>query len=204
MKDKNLFVYLITAALCTLPLPFFINTLVFILLIIYAVIYSIKHNVKPHFGKETLLFSLFYLLMVLSYFWSINKPLSLLGIERKIAFLLMPLLFVFIPKFKPEETKRIFYFFSIAMAIYSLFFIIMGIDHYYITGNLKNLSQHNLVSPFKLNRIYASLFTAVALFYLIFKEKGSLVKKKATIFIGNRKKNSISVNAIAFCFYTKI
>ncbi len=176
MKNKNLFVYLISAALCSLPLPFFVNTLFFILLIIYTVFYVIKNKIKPHFGKETLVFSLFYLLMALSYLWSINKPFSLLGIERKMAFLLMPLLFSFIPKLTSEESKRIFSYFSFAMAIYALFFISVGLSKYLDTGNLKNLSHHELVSQFRLNRIYISLFTVVAFLNLVFNTKKSFIR----------------------------
>ena len=175
MNNKIVFTYLVTLIICTIPLPLFVSSIFYMLLILYTIYYSFVNKISPRFSNVTIVFVLFYALMVLSYFWSINKELTLIGIGRKSAFLILPLLFTFIPKFSLEEVKNIFRYFSFAMGFYALFFILIGIWSYITTGNVAKLSHHGLVSSLDLNRIYVSLFTVIALFHLIYNEKRSLI-----------------------------
>lgn len=153
---------------------------------------------------------MFYTLMVLSILWSINRDLTLIGIGRKSAFLLIPLMFVFVPKFNFEETKRVFHYFSFAMGIYAIFFILMGFWHYFKTGSLVNLTQHELVSPLDLNRIYVSLFAVIAFFHMIFNEikslKNNLLIGVLSVFLILLSSKSIIITSLAvilFFFFRK-
>lgn len=171
MKHKDIFIYLIAAFISSMPLPLIVSTILYVLIIGYTLYFTFKNRLKPNFSIITLVFIVFYILMIVSYFWSINKELTLIGIGRKSAFLIIPLLFVFIPKFDLEDTNRIFKYFSLAMAGFAIFYISSGFWYYIKTGDIVNLTQHGLVSVLDLNRIYVSFFTAIALFHLIFNEK---------------------------------
>ncbi len=181
MKSKSYFIPLISLLLASLPLPLIVSTLVLTVLIAYTIYYAIVNHSKPVLQKEQYVFIAFYALSAISYFWSINKPLSLIGVERKVAFVLIPLLFTVIPPFKQQERNQIFYNFTIAMTAYALFFILSGSLFYFQTGSLENLTHHKLVSPLNLNRIYVSLFTSVALLYQIIKTKRS--KQKTSMLV---------------------
>lgn len=174
LPGKDYFSLLIIIIICTLPLPFFVTNLAYGLLILYTIYYTFKNKIKPNYSMVTLAFVCFYLLMAVSYFWSINKDLTLVTIGRKSAFLIIPILFLFIPKFSSKDIKHIFRCFSISMGAYALIFIAIGVFHFIQTGSTVNLTQHELVSPLDLNRIYVSLFSVVALFHMLFTEKKNL------------------------------
>lgn len=177
MKDKDIFIYLIALFFGVLLLPLIVSTIAYGLIIGYTVFYAVKHKIKPNFDKATLAFVLLYGLMALSLLWTINRDLTITGISRKSAFLIIPLLFLFIPKFSLEDTKRVFLYFSYTMGAYAIFFIMMGFWHYIKTGSIVNLTHHELVSPLDLNRVYVSFFIVTAFFHLIFNEKKSLINK---------------------------
>ncbi len=183
MKEKNYFGLLIILLIGSLPLPLFVSNAVYIFLIVYTIYFALKNNVKPVFNKINLIFILFYFIMVVSYFWSINKELTLIGMGRKSAFLILPLLFSFMPRFTPKEIKKICRFFSYAIIIYALFFIFKGLINYSTTGNFKNLLKHHLVSSLSLNSIYVSLFTVVAIFHFIYNEKKNSANKLLLILL---------------------
>ena len=175
--NKNYFSLLITLIFCSLPLPFLFSNIFYFLLILYVFFYAIKFKVKPIFNRSNVLLIVLYSLMVLSYFWSIDKEATLVGLQLKSAFLILPFLFCFIPKFGKREIENIFMYFSLAMGVYALFFIIKGLVDYFLTGSLVNLTRHELVSPLNLNRIYVSLFTVTAIFNLVFHRKKELLHK---------------------------
>ena len=168
--NKNYFSLLIIIIICTLPLPLVVSNVSYITFIAFTIYYALVNKIKPKFNFVNTAFILFYLIMLLSYTWSINKNLTLVGIGRKSAFIILPLLFAFIPKFSTENIKHIFKYFSYAMGFYAIFFICIGLIHYISTGSLSNLTEHELVSPLDLNRVYVSLFVVVAIFHIIYNE----------------------------------
>ena len=176
MNSKAIFAYLILFLICSLPLSLIVSTIFYLALVVFTIYYTLINKTKPNFSSVNIAFILFYLIMVLSYLWSIDKELTLIGIGRKSAFLIVPILFAFIPKFSFKDIKHIFIHFTYAMVLYAIFFISTGISHYLLTGSLSNLTHHELVSPLELNRIYVSLFTTVAIFHMIYNEKRSLMK----------------------------
>ena len=173
MNSKKVFTYLISLIICSLPLPLIISTIFYVALVFFTIYYAIVNKIKPNF--KNVYFILFYTVMVLSYFWSIDKNLTIIGIGRKSAFLILPILFAFIPKFNSEEIKRVFRYFTYAMVLNAIFFISMSTTHFLLTGSLSSLTRHELVSPLNLNRIYVSLFTVVAVFHLIYNEKKNFI-----------------------------
>lgn len=175
MKHKDIFVYLMSAFVSSILLPLIVSTILYVLLIVYTLYYAVKNKIKPSFSVVTLAFIALYILMVLSYFWTINKDLTLIGIGRKLAFLIIPLIFLFIPKFNLKDTNRLFKYFTFAMVGYAMFFIGYGSWHYIKTGDMVNLTLHGLVSVLDLNRVYVSFFAVIAFFHLLFNEKKNVI-----------------------------
>lgn len=211
MKSRNVFIYLIALLLASIPLRAFTSTAILIILGGYTLFFAVKNKLKPNFTKESILFMVFYFWMVLSYLWTIDKPLTILGLERKIIFLVIPILFALMPKFNIKDRNKILYYFSLAMIGYALFFILMGLIHYLNTGSLENLSHHKLVSPLKLNRVYVSLFASVAFFYWLYIEKKFKIKIVAlfilSIFVLLLSSKTIVITMLvtmfSFSFYKK-
>ena len=183
MNSKNHFSLLIIFIICCLPLPFFVSNIFYFILIIYSLFYAVKNRIKPNFSTYFFVFFAFYLLMILSYLWTIDKELTVAGIVQKSAFLLLPIVFSIIPKFNYQETNKIFRYFSFSTSFFALFFIGNGVLHFYNSGSSENLFNHQLVSPLNLNRIYVSLFTVVAIFHLVYNESNSLVNKLLLILL---------------------
>ena len=183
MITKRGFIYLISLVLSTIPLPYLFSNIALIVLIIYTIIYALKNKIKPKITIYELVFFAFYFLIIFSYFWSINKQLSVTGIERKVVFVLIPFLFLFIPRFDKEERNLIFKLYSLIMVAFACFFLVLGFLHFIKTGGLENLTHHNLVSPLNLNRIYVSLLMVIALFHWIISEPKSFTKTLIIVFL---------------------
>ncbi|MFD0990558.1 O-antigen ligase family protein [Mariniflexile jejuense] len=205
LLDKYYFSLLIIIIICALPLPLFVSNLAYLLLILYTIYYCFNNKIKPNYNKASIAFICFYFLMVVSYFWSINKDLTLVGIIRKSAFLIIPILFLFIPKFSLDEIKRIFRYFSFVMGGFAIIFITIGLLHFIKTGSLVNLTQHELVSPLDLNRIYVSLFSVAAFFYMLFNEKKNLLNKfliaLLVVFLLLLSSKSILITTLVIVFF---
>jgi len=184
VKKNNLFILLFTLLLASLPLPLLVSTIVLIIIILYTIYYGISNKIKPQWSKEIVLFIVFYLLISLSYFWSIDQKLSIIGIGRKVTFLLIPLLFSIIPPFTKTARKKLFHRFILALNVYAVFFIGLGLIHYLKTSSFENLTHHKLVSPLGLNRIYMSLFTSIGVLYLLFEAEKQKFKLVSLIILG--------------------
>lgn len=171
----NVFVLLIALLLSTLLLPFAISNILMILFVLYTIYYVYKNKIKPHFSYISYLFFFLYFLMLISWFWSIDKPMTFVALQRSIHYFLIPFLFAYLPKFRDKEVNTILRFFSISMVLYALFFLFSGSIHFLKTGSVEQLSHHALVSPLDLNRVMVSVFMATAYFYwLIINENSKL------------------------------
>ncbi|WP_379926153.1 O-antigen ligase family protein [Mariniflexile jejuense] len=119
--------------------------------------------------------------------------------------MIIPILFLFIPKFSLDEIKRIFRYFSFVMGGFAIIFITIGLLHFIKTGSLVNLTQHELVSPLDLNRIYVSLFSVAAFFYMLFNEKKNLLNKfliaLLVVFLLLLSSKSILITTLVIVFF---
>lgn len=174
---------LIALLLSSLLLGFAVSNIIMIGFSLSVLCFTLTHKIKPRFNAITYVFFIFYIFMLLSWFWSIDKNQTEIALQRNIHYFLIPFIFAFLPEFKAASKEFIFRFFSISMLIYAAFFLMMGIIFYIQTGSVSKLSHHGLVSPLGLNRVMVSVFIATAFLYWILKKEKSVLKYFAIILL---------------------
>lgn len=161
--------------LITLPISMAINNILLGVFFISALFYI---------GKNKLSFSLVYLVPILlfawmstSYFWSIDVKRTLSAIPKEIALLLVPMAFMIIPAFTREQKDKILKYYSYAMLLYVVFFIIRAFIRYVLTDETSVFFYHGPdndtdtgLVPRLLNAIHVSVYVAIAFFYFFIKE----------------------------------
>ena len=161
--------------LVTLPISMAVNNILLGVFFISALFYI---------GKNKLSFSLVYLVPVLlfawmsiTYFWSIDVKRTLSAIPKEIALLLVPMVFMIIPAFTREQKDKILKYYSYAMLLYVVFFIIRAFIRFILTNDTSVFFYHGPdndtdtgLVPRLLNAIHVSVYVAIAFFYFFIKE----------------------------------
>ena len=164
--------------LVTLPISMAINNILLGVFFVSALFYI---------GKNKLSFSLVYLVPILlfawmstSYFWSIDVKRTLSAIPKEIALLLIPIAFMIIPAFTKEQRDKILKYYSYAMLLYVVFFIIRAFVRFTLTNDTSVFFYHGPdndtdtgLVPRLLNAIHVSVYVAIAFFYFFIKEQKS-------------------------------
>ena len=134
--------------------------------------------------KELIFPILLYVLMVISYFWSIDSKETLSALSKEVPLLLIPLGFLIFKTNTPEQKRKIIEYYSYVIVAFVLYYSVRAIIRYCIFGDARmffyhgeNDNDYGLV-PKLLNAIHMSVFVAVAFFYFFSKE----IKSKADTF----------------------
>jgi len=149
--------------------------------LVLIAILAYKKN-KISFSFATFLPVLLYVLMIISYFWSISKPETLKAIPKEIYFLLLPLVFLTIKPFTKLQQDTILKYFSYSIILVALFFIIRALIRYSLNPSVDYFFYHgtdevdNGLVPKSLNAIYVSMFVFMAYVYFLTQK----VKSKTT------------------------
>jgi O-antigen ligase len=109
---------------------------------------------------------IFYLFLVLSLFWTINSKESTKALSKEITLFIVPIVFLFIPKFSKADVRRVLKNFSYAMSIYSTGILINAAYRYVKTKNIDVFFYHELVT-LNVNAIYISAISSIGLLFLI-------------------------------------
>lgn len=168
--------------LCTIPLSFAINNIALGIFLIVAFINFKKTNFKVQ--KELYFPILLYVLMVISYFWSIDPKETLGALSKELPLLIIPLGFFLFKSNTNEEKKKIIAYYSYAIVAYSVYFLVRAALRYFLYDDSRmffyhgeNDKDYGLV-PKLLNAIHMSVFVAIAFFYFFTKA----IKSKADHF----------------------
>lgn len=170
---QKTFVVLIALLLFSLPLDFAYSSITLIVLSVIATISSAFHKID--FNKNFWLPILLYALVLLSLFWTIDVDESFRGIIKSLPFFAVPLLFTLMPPLNKTSGTKILYYFALGVTCFALFFIISAGVRFSSGGTKTVFFYHSLVSPLDLNAIYVSVFTAIALLFLLFKTKKNVL-----------------------------
>lgn len=141
-----------------------------------------KTNVSRQFNL--ILPMALYVLMALSYFWSIDKESTVSALSKEIPLLLIPLAFLIIKDFSASQKLRIIEYYSYSVVLLTLYFLIRALIRYFILDDIRVFFYHGEndhdfgLVPKLLNAIHVSVFVSVAFFYFFTKE----VKSKTDIF----------------------
>jgi len=169
LKREQTFVFLITAHLLTLPLPYAFSTTS--LLVLLAVSLSSLKFHSFNWDNRYLVLLGFYGLIIGSLLWTIHLKQSYRGIERQLGFLLIPLAFMTMPKLGKDAIYSVFKNTAIGLAGFGVFFLSIGILKYIDTSDTSVFFYHELVSFFDLNAIYVSVWVSISLLFLLFQAK---------------------------------
>ncbi|MCH7784455.1 MAG: O-antigen ligase family protein [Bacteroidetes bacterium] len=172
LLSEKTYSFLISAFLISLPLLYAYSTTLLIVLLTVSLFSSFYHKIE--FKKEYLIPFSFYLLIVISLFWTIDFSKSLRGLERELSFLLVPIIFILMPSISRKVLLQSLYAFAVSMAILAIFFIVNAVFLFTVEGTIEVFFYHNLVAPMGLNAIYISTMTSLSLLYLIFYSKKKL------------------------------
>ncbi len=177
-KEDSSFIFLLLLLL-TIPLSLAISN---VFLILFILVILIKWNRKTfYFSKELLLPILFFFLMCISYFWSIDKSLTLKAIPKEITLFLIPILFIL--KEKTLNTQKLFKYYSFGMIVYILYYLSRALIRFLIVNDTNYFFYHGdydtdigLV-PKELNAIHVSIFMCLGYFYFLKKESKIILDK---------------------------
>ena len=118
---------------------------------------------------------LLYLLMALSYLWTIDKENTLSALSKEIPLLLIPAGFLLLKDFTKAQKDKIIAYFSYSMVVLAMYFVIKAVIRYLLFGDIRAFFYHGdndndfgLV-PKLLNAIHVSVFVSVAFFYFFTK-----------------------------------
>src|SRR5690606_31171428 len=104
-----------------------------------------------------------------TWFWSVDKDLTKLGLERTVCLLLVPIAFILMPKISSKRFKLIFDIYTTSNIILGIFFLVTALFKYFQIQSIAVFKYHNLVSVLDLHAIYVSLSFLMSLFYLLSK-----------------------------------
>ncbi|WP_445714526.1 O-antigen ligase family protein [Flavobacterium sp.] len=161
--------------LVTLPISIAANNILLGVFFITTLLYIGKN--KMNFSLVYLFPILLFLWMGVSYFWSIDVKRTLSAIPKEIALILVPIAFMIIPTLTKEQKDKILKYYSYAMLVYVVFFLIRAFFRFLVTNQTSVFFYHGPdndtdtgLVPRLLNAIHFSVYVAIAFFYFFIKE----------------------------------
>jgi O-antigen ligase len=182
--DKvNYFLILVIAI--TLPFGFLfkINSLFSILLVV-AWLFQFKLSLKSALIR---IFISFYILHVIGACYSSNLDQALFELEKKIGFLLFPLVLSAIPTIKKKYFINILAGFVTSCFVATLTCLSYATYHYLSTGSYDHFFYFPLAEIVRMHPIYLAMYTCFAIFivvHLYFKETFWQSQYKKLVFAG--------------------
>lgn len=136
-----------------------------------------------------LLFVLLFLIIGLSFFWSIYPEHTLESIPRNIFFLIIPLFFINRRVLNSLKVDFVLKQYSLFCVLISVVFIVRALVRFGLTGEVSYFFFHGDYSndfglvPKELNAIHVSAFISLSYFYLLTKTDRSKVENIAIIIL---------------------
>ncbi|WP_333599028.1 O-antigen ligase family protein [Flavobacterium sp.] len=164
--DNKTPVFALLLVLLSIPLSHAVNSICLGLLVISSLLYFKKNN----FRVETdLLFPMaLYLLMVLSYFWTIDKDLTVPALSKELSLLIIPLCFFLFGGVNNHQKQFILKYYSYGILVYAIYYLIKATIRYYLTNDSSVFFYHELVTK-DVNAIHVSVYMALSFFYFFTK-----------------------------------
>ena len=166
--------------LCTIPMPYGVNN-VLLGVFLLSVLFKIK-EVKFNFQYTLFLLIALFLLMVVSYFWCIDTKATLKAIPKEIGLVIIPFCFMIMKPFSKEQRQKIIKYYSYAMVIYVLFYLVKAIFRFLSNGDSNVFFYHELVTK-EVNAIHVSVYVSIAFFYFFTKEIKSKLEVSITLLL---------------------
>lgn len=210
INSQDILKLLISLILITLPLK---NIFVSIATIGFVTIgFVINKRQKISFEKSMLIPFLFFIIMALSLFWTHNYADSISGLQKSLSFIVIPAIFIIIPKIFEDSKNNIFRLYSFGMLFYAIMYFAIACLNYYNTQNREYFFNKNLV-PDDPGAIYMSVFASFALFYFVQLKSRKIIENVALIVLSIfifllSSKSIITIDFVIiiwfYAFYAKI
>lgn len=182
--NKNPVWLWVVLLLTTIPLKLGINNFCLLGLIITVVV---RQKMERKVSFPLLLPMLLYLLMLLSWCWSLDREATTIALSKEIFFVLTPLIFIFFPVMDDQQKTKAILCYGYAMAGYAFFYIVRALIRYIELQDLGVFFYHQEegkagfgLVPQLLNAIHVSVFASLA-FFVILIRKGKSVFDKACL-----------------------
>lgn len=174
LNSQNYFGVLIALILVTLPLN---NIYVSIATIGFVALGIVLNNRQIiNFEKAFSFPILYFIILFLSLLWTNNFDSTLSGVQKSLSFLVIPAVFIIIPKISKDIQNWIIRMYSFGMLVYAATYLILASITYYSTHN-RELFFNKYLVPVDPGAIYMSVFASFALFYFVqLKIKNSIEK----------------------------
>lgn len=170
--NNKLFVPILLVLL-SIPLSYAINNIALAILILTAL---------QTFKRENFTFQInliypiaLYGLMLISYFWSIDKPTTLTALLKEISLLLLPICFLTIKDLSEEQKQKQVKYYSYSIVLLVIYFLVRAIIRYIISHDSRVFFYHGEdyddygLVPKLLNAIHVSVFVSIAFFHFLSK-----------------------------------
>jgi len=170
-STNNTFIPLILVLL-SIPLVYIVNSIALGILFVSIFISFKRENFS--FQKNLMFPIALYLLMALSFIWSIDKDSTVKALSKEVALLIIPLAFLFMKNFTEEQKQKIMRFYSYGIFLFVIFYFLKAVVRFALTQNTDVFFYHELVTK-DVNAIHVSVYVAIAFFYFLRKTSKALI-----------------------------
>ena len=162
--SKKLLVFLLSAALVTIPLGYAYNSIAIILFVLYSLLSAKKEDISVNY--VLLLPVCLFVLMALSLAWSIDFKSSLRALGKEASLVFIPLAFCFNKRLIRMGFRQILKNYSLFMCLFGLYFLGRAIVRYSKTNDPGVFLYTELAAPVVIS-VYLSALFSIAFFYFL-------------------------------------
>ncbi|NNT71047.1 hypothetical protein HKT18_02350 [Flavobacterium sp. IMCC34852] len=202
--------FFVLLVLLSIPFPYIVSTIAVSALGLYTLLYLKKEQIS--FRNYLLFPILLYFLMVLSFFWSIDKSLSLPALSKELSLLVIPVCFWLFGGISKARKTLVLKYYSYGILVFALYYLSRGTVRYFLTDNVAVFFYHELVTK-DVNAIHVSVYMAMSFFWFLAKDTKKILDYLAlTILLlmvlllssGNIIITFFGLIIIYFLFYAKV
>ena len=179
-NNKNKSFVFILLVLLSIPLTYTVNSVCIALFVIATILSFRKSNFK--IDIVLLLPILLYLLMAISFFWSIDLENTIPSISKELSLLLIPICFFAFGGLAKNQKSVLLKYYSHGIFIYCIFYLLKAFFRFFISHDSSVFFYHELVTK-DVNAIHVSVYVAIAFFYFFTKEIKKLFDFAAMIIL---------------------
>ena len=171
-NNSNIAFGLILIVLFTIPLSYALNSVATGMLLLITIFTFQKKNFT--FQLNLIYPILLYVLMLLSFFWSIDQKTTLTAIFKEIPLLIIPLAFMLFKDFSKDQKQKIIQFYSYGILLFTVFYYLKAIIRFILSHNTEVFFYHELVTK-DVNAIHVSVYVSMAFFHFFIKIKKEII-----------------------------
>lgn len=162
-KTPAFFVLLV---LLSIPLLYTINSIAVALLFLSTLIYYKKGQFV--YSNSLLYPILLYFVMLLSFFWTIDKSSTIPALSKELSLLAIPVCFLLFGGIAKEKRQLILKYYSHGIVVYAFYYLIKASIRFFLTKDTSVFFYHELVTK-DVHAVHVSVYMATSFFYFLSK-----------------------------------